>query len=54
MLRLQLNKADTDGQYISEGKLSESTMKIQDSLYYQDFSYVLKVGQSINTMAGRI
>ncbi len=40
---------DTDGQYISErGKLSESTMKIQDSLYYQDFSYVLKVGQSIN------
>jgi hypothetical protein len=23
-------------------------MKIQDSLYYQDFSYVIKVGQSIN------
>ena len=23
-------------------------MKVQDSLYYQDFSYVLKVGQSIN------
>ena len=23
-------------------------MRIQDSLYYQDFSYVLKVGQSIN------
>ena len=22
-------------------------MKVQDSLYYQDFSYVLKVGQSI-------
>ena len=40
---------DTDGEYITErGKLSESTMKVQDSLYYQDFSYVLKVGQSIN------
>ena len=23
-------------------------MRVQDSLYYQDFSYVLKVGQSIN------
>jgi hypothetical protein len=23
-------------------------MKVQDSLYYQDFSYVIKVGQSIN------
>ena len=23
-------------------------MKVQDSLYFQDFSYVLKVGQSIN------
>ncbi len=40
---------DTDGVYISErGKLSETTMRIQDSLYYQDFSYVLKVGQSID------
>ena len=40
---------DTDGAFINEdGKLSESTMKIQDSLYYQDFSYVIKVGQSIN------
>ena len=40
---------DTDGEFINEvGKLSESTMKIQDSLYYQDFSYVVKVGQSIN------
>ena len=41
--------ADTDGEFINDdGKLSESTMKIQDSLYYQDFSYVIKVGQSIN------
>ena len=40
---------DTDGAFINEdGKLSESTMKVQDSLYYQDFSYVIKVGQSIN------
>ena len=40
---------DTDGAYLDEvGKLSESTMRVQDSLYYQDFSYVIKVGQSIN------
>ena len=40
---------DTDGAFINEdGKLSETTMKVQDSLYYQDFSYVIKVGQSIN------
>ena len=40
--------ADTDGEFINEkGKLSETTMRIQDSLYYQDYSYVIKVGQSI-------
>jgi len=40
---------DTAGTFINEdGHLSETTMKIQDSLYYQDFSYVLKVGRSIN------
>ena len=40
--------SDTDGRFISErGKVSETTMKIQDSLYYQDYSYVLKVGRSI-------
>ena len=40
--------ADTDGEFINErGKLSETTMRIQDSLYYQDFSYVIKVGRSI-------
>ena len=39
---------DTAGAYINEdGHLSETTMKIQDSLYYQDFSYVVKVGRSI-------
>ena len=40
--------ADTDGAFISErGKISETTMRIQDSLYYQDYSYVIKVGRSI-------
>ena len=42
--------SDTDGVFLNEdGKVSESTMKIQDSLYYQDFSYIIKVGESINT-----
>ena len=41
--------SDTDGKFLNEdGNLSEQTMKIQDSLYYQDFSYVLKVGKSID------
>jgi len=40
---------DTDGTFLNEdGWLSETTMRIQDSLYYQDFSYVIKVGRSIN------
>tara|TARA_B100001057_G_scaffold361567_1_gene364019 strand:+ start:2887 stop:5451 length:2565 start_codon:yes stop_codon:yes gene_type:complete len=40
---------DTDGTYINQdGFISETTMKIQDSLYYQDFSYVIKVGRTIN------
>ena len=39
---------DTDGVYLNEdGHVSESTMKVQDSLYYQDFSYVIKVGRAI-------
>ena len=41
--------SDTDGKFLNEdGFISEATMKVQDSRYYQDFSYVLKVGQSIN------
>jgi hypothetical protein len=41
--------ATTSGAFINQdGHVSENTMKIQDSLYYQDFSYVIKVGQSIN------
>ena len=40
---------NTSGEFLNEdGHLSETTMKIQDSLYYQDFSYVIKVGRSIN------
>lgn len=33
----------------ADGKVSESSKKIQDSKYYQDYSYVVKIGQSINT-----
>jgi hypothetical protein len=40
--------ADTDGLFVNEdGFVSESTMKVQDSLFYQDFSYVIKVARSI-------
>jgi hypothetical protein len=40
---------DTAGTYINQdGHLSENTMKIQDSLLFQDFSYIIKVGRSIN------
>ena len=39
----------TKGRYISQdGQLSELTKKIQDSLYYQDFSYVVKVSEAID------
>jgi len=40
---------DTDGRFINQdGHVSEDSMRIQDSLYYQDFSYVIKVGRTIN------
>lgn len=42
--------SDTDGAFQNEdGHISENTMKIQDSLFYQDFSYVIRVGESINS-----
>ena len=42
-------KITTKGKYINQdGHLSESSKKIQDSLYYQDYSYVIRVGESIN------
>lgn len=37
------------GQFIgADGKISESSKKMPDNLFYQDFSYVIKVGQSID------
>jgi hypothetical protein len=39
----------TAGAYINQdGHLSEGSKKIQDSLYYQDYSYVVRVAESIN------
>lgn len=39
----------TLGKFVNaDGKISESSKKIQDSLYYQEYSYVIKVGQSID------
>ena len=39
----------TAGGYVNQdGHISEGSKKIQDSLYYQDFSYVVKVAESIN------
>ena len=41
--------ADTAGTYVNQdGHISDDAMRIQDSLYYQDFSYVIKVGRVIN------
>lgn len=41
--------AVTYGKFLNaDGRISEASKKIQDSYYYQDFSYVVKVGQSIN------
>ena len=42
------SRIQTAGKYVNQdGHLSELTKKIQDSLYYQDFSYVIKVSESI-------
>lgn len=39
----------TDGNFVTDrGKVSVDTMKIQDSYYYQDYSYVVRISQSIN------
>ena len=39
----------TAGAFINQdGHLSEGSKKIQDSLYYQDYSYVIRVAESIN------
>ena len=40
--------ANTFGRYVNQdGWLSEKTKRIQDSFYYQDFSYVVKTASSI-------
>jgi len=40
--------ATTDGQFINQdGWISETSMLIQDSLLYQDYSYIIRVGRSI-------
>ena len=42
-------KVTTKGAYINQdGHISEGSKKIQDSLYYQDYSYVIRVSESIN------
>src|SRR5210317_894869 len=41
--------ATTDGRFINQdGWISETSMRIQDSLLYQDYSYIVRVGRSIN------
>ena len=41
---------ETSGRFLNEdGFIDEKTKKIQDSYYYQDFSYVIKTSNSINT-----
>ena len=39
----------SEGNFITDrGIISEDTMRIQDSFYYQDYSYVVRIGESIN------
>ena len=39
----------TSGEFFgADGKISEDVMRVQDSNFYQDYSYVVRVGQSIN------
>ena len=40
---------ETVGNFISDrGKVSVEAMRLQDSFYYQDYSYVVRIGESIN------
>jgi hypothetical protein len=32
----------------SDGKISDGSKKLQDSFYYQDYSYVIRIGQSVS------
>ena len=41
-------KITTQGKYVNQdGHISEGSKKIQDSLYYQDYSYVIRVAKDI-------
>ena len=41
-------KITTEGRYVNQdGHISEGSKKIQDSLYYQDYSYVIRVAKDI-------
>ena len=41
-------KITTEGKYVNQdGHISEGSKKIQDSLYYQDYSYVIRVAKDI-------
>lgn len=47
--------AVTSGEFLGErGKASSDVMRIQDSFFYQDYSYVVRVGESINTWRNAI
>ena len=47
--------AVTSGEFLGErGKISSDVMRVQDSFYYQDYSYVVRVGESINTWRNAI
>ena len=47
--------ATTSGEFLGErGKVSSDVMRVQDSFYYQDYSYVVRVGESINTWRNAI
>ena len=47
--------ATTSGEFLGErGKISSDVMRVQDSFYYQDYSYVVRVGESINTWRNAI
>ena len=45
----------TSGKFLNQdGFISDDTKKIQDSYYYQDYSYVVKTASSINTWRDRL
>ena len=45
----------TSGKFLNEaGFVDEKTKKIQDSYYYQDYSYVVRAASSINTWRDRL